>query len=34
MFPFDLAAVDDLVRNALAEDLGRGDLTTQLTVDP
>lgn len=32
MVPFDLPAVDDLVRSAVAEDLGRGDLTTQLTV--
>jgi nicotinate-nucleotide pyrophosphorylase (carboxylating) len=29
---FDLPAVDALVRNALAEDLGAGDLTTRLTV--
>jgi nicotinate-nucleotide pyrophosphorylase (carboxylating) len=34
MSPFDLPAVDDLVRNAVSEDLGRGDLTTQLTIDP
>ncbi|MGH7787005.1 MAG: carboxylating nicotinate-nucleotide diphosphorylase [Candidatus Binatia bacterium] len=32
MRPFDLAAVTDLIRAALAEDIGRGDLTTQLTV--
>jgi len=31
---FDLPAVDDLVRAALAEDLGAGDLTTRLTVSP
>ncbi len=29
---FDLGSVDTLVRNALAEDLGGGDLTTRLTV--
>ena len=29
---FDLAAVDTLVRTALAEDVGAGDLTTRLTV--
>jgi len=29
---FDLPAVDALLRNALAEDLGAGDLTTRLTV--
>lgn len=29
---FDLPAVDTLVTNALAEDLGAGDLTTRLTV--
>jgi nicotinate-nucleotide pyrophosphorylase (carboxylating) len=29
---FDLTAVDTIVRNALAEDLGKGDLTTRLTV--
>jgi len=29
---FDLPAVDTLVRTALAEDLGAGDLTTRLTV--
>jgi len=29
---FDLTIVDTLVRNALAEDLGGGDLTTRLTV--
>jgi nicotinate-nucleotide pyrophosphorylase (carboxylating) len=34
MSPFDLPAVDELVRAAVAEDLGRGDLTTQLTVPP
>jgi nicotinate-nucleotide pyrophosphorylase (carboxylating) len=34
MLPFDLPAVDDLIRSAVAEDLGRGDLTTQLTIDP
>jgi nicotinate-nucleotide pyrophosphorylase (carboxylating) len=33
MSPFDLPAVVDLIRSAVAEDLGRGDLTTQLTVD-
>jgi nicotinate-nucleotide pyrophosphorylase (carboxylating) len=31
---FDLPAVDALVRTALAEDLGAGDLTTRLTVPP
>lgn len=31
---FDLAAVDSLVRTALAEDIGAGDLTTRLTVAP
>jgi nicotinate-nucleotide pyrophosphorylase (carboxylating) len=31
---FDLPAVDALVRTALAEDLGAGDLTTRLTVAP
>lgn len=31
---FDLPAVDALVRTALAEDLGSGDLTTRLTVPP
>src|SRR6266852_2310968 len=29
---FDLPAVDALVKDALAEDLGAGDLTTRLTV--
>lgn len=29
---FDLPAVRDVIRAALAEDIGRGDLTTQLTV--
>jgi len=29
---FDLTSVDTVVRNALAEDLGGGDLTTRLTV--
>jgi len=29
---FDLPAIDSLVRTALAEDLGAGDLTTRLTV--
>jgi nicotinate-nucleotide pyrophosphorylase (carboxylating) len=29
---FDLIAVDTIVRNALVEDLGKGDLTTRLTV--
>ena len=32
MSVFDLPAVDTLVTAALAEDLGRGDLTTRLTV--
>ena len=31
---FDLPAVDAVVRTALAEDLGAGDLTTRLTVPP
>lgn len=31
---FDLASVDALVRAALAEDIGAGDLTTRLTVAP
>ena len=31
---FDLPAVDALVKTALAEDLGAGDLTTRLTVAP
>ncbi|MEO8602543.1 MAG: carboxylating nicotinate-nucleotide diphosphorylase [bacterium] len=31
---FDLPAVSDLIRTALAEDLGRGDITTRLTVPP
>ena len=31
---FDLTSVDGLVRAALAEDLGAGDLTTRLTVAP
>jgi nicotinate-nucleotide pyrophosphorylase (carboxylating) len=31
---FDLPVVDTLVRTALAEDLGAGDLTTRLTVPP
>jgi len=30
---FDLPAVEALIRTALAEDLGRGDLTTRLTVE-
>jgi nicotinate-nucleotide pyrophosphorylase (carboxylating) len=30
----DLASVDTLVRTALAEDIGAGDLTTRLTVAP
>jgi len=34
MTVFDLPAVDDLVRAALAEDLGGGDVTTRLTVAP
>lgn len=29
---FELPAVTDLIRAALAEDIGRGDITTQLTV--
>ena len=29
---FDLPVVETLVRTALAEDLGAGDLTTRLTV--
>jgi len=29
---FDLPAVADLIRTALAEDVGRGDITTRLTV--
>jgi nicotinate-nucleotide pyrophosphorylase (carboxylating) len=32
MTVFDLPQVDALIRTALAEDVGRGDLTTQLTV--
>jgi nicotinate-nucleotide pyrophosphorylase (carboxylating) len=32
MGALDLPAVDALIRTALAEDVGRGDLTTQLTV--
>jgi nicotinate-nucleotide pyrophosphorylase (carboxylating) len=32
MTVFELPAVTDLIRSALAEDIGRGDLTTQLTV--
>jgi nicotinate-nucleotide pyrophosphorylase (carboxylating) len=32
MTPFDLAVVTDLIRTALAEDVGRGDITTRLTV--
>jgi nicotinate-nucleotide pyrophosphorylase (carboxylating) len=31
---FDLPQVDAVIRAALAEDVGRGDLTTQLTVPP
>lgn len=31
---FDLPEVDSLIRRALAEDLGSGDLTTRLTVPP
>jgi nicotinate-nucleotide pyrophosphorylase (carboxylating) len=31
---FDLPAVTDLVRAALAEDLGCGDVTTRLTISP
>jgi nicotinate-nucleotide pyrophosphorylase (carboxylating) len=31
---FDLGSVDTLVRTALAEDIGAGDLTTRLTVAP
>jgi len=34
MYPFDHPAVDSLVRAALAEDIGRGDLTTDTTVPP
>src|SRR5215470_19654015 len=34
MTVFDLPAVRALVEAALAEDVGRGDLTTQLTVPP
>ena len=33
MDTFNLSIVDSIVRNALAEDLGAGDLTTRLTVD-
>ncbi len=33
MDTFDLSIVDKIVRKALAEDLGAGDLTTRLTVD-
>lgn len=33
MTVFDLPSVADLIRSALAEDLGRGDLTTRLTID-
>src|SRR5262245_41634215 len=32
MTVFDLPAVANLIRAALAEDIGRGDVTTQLTV--
>jgi nicotinate-nucleotide pyrophosphorylase (carboxylating) len=32
MSPFDLPAVAELIRTALAEDVGRGDITTRLTV--
>jgi nicotinate-nucleotide pyrophosphorylase (carboxylating) len=32
MVVFDLAVVADLIRAALAEDVGRGDVTTRLTV--
>ncbi|MDX2165462.1 MAG: carboxylating nicotinate-nucleotide diphosphorylase, partial [Deltaproteobacteria bacterium] len=32
MTPFELPAVADLIRTALAEDVGRGDVTTRLTV--
>jgi nicotinate-nucleotide pyrophosphorylase (carboxylating) len=32
--PLDPAEYQDLVRRALAEDLGRGDITTEATVDP
>ncbi len=32
MSPFELSAVRELVAIALAEDVGRGDITTQLTV--
>src|SRR5262249_7271651 len=31
---FDLPATMDLLRAALAEDLGAGDVTTRLTIDP
>jgi nicotinate-nucleotide pyrophosphorylase (carboxylating) len=34
MTVFDLPTVAELIRNALAEDVGRGDLTTSLTVPP
>jgi nicotinate-nucleotide pyrophosphorylase (carboxylating) len=34
MTVFDLPGVEALIQSALAEDLGRGDLTTRLTVDP
>jgi nicotinate-nucleotide pyrophosphorylase (carboxylating) len=34
MMVFDLPAVRTLIEAALAEDIGRGDLTTQLTVPP
>lgn len=34
MTVFDLPAVDRLIRAALEEDIGRGDLTTRLTVPP
>jgi nicotinate-nucleotide pyrophosphorylase (carboxylating) len=34
MTPFDLPAVAELIRIALAEDVGRGDITTRLTVPP
>jgi nicotinate-nucleotide pyrophosphorylase (carboxylating) len=34
MTVFDLPTVDDLVRAALTEDLGAGDLTTRLTIAP
>lgn len=34
MTVFELPTVTDLIRAALAEDIGRGDVTTQLTVPP